>query len=230
MPLKTLVGAPRSRASVRCGERLTFGRVRRITIPAGSVSVNLRTLANSAGYQGRGTIRFVFTQVGALVATDAATPAITRGTFPARVKVELVSNNVKGKGGVGGAEGFGDGATGGAGGTGGTAIDASAGPLTVTNLGSIEGGTGGQGGGGGTNHSPSAGGTPGDCEAIGGGVGAAGADGGGAAGALGNNSSVDFNCVSFATAGGPGGPAGKYCVGIANVTFRTIGTVLGLTS
>lgn len=120
-----------------------------ITISSGSLNVNLRTLANAAGYLGTvpATLTFTVPSGGLVRATSTALAAITTGSFPSNATLILVNNGViHGMGGQGGNGGTicGNSTAGSAGGPG---IDLNH-ALTIDNIsGYIFGGGGGGGGG-----------------------------------------------------------------------------------
>lgn len=177
----------------------------RIALSAGSAAVNLRTLANAAGYTGETDRTITFTLAsGTMVSNDAAVPTITRGSFGAGCAVILVNRGaIKGKGGQGGAGGTCAGSIIGSdptsGQQGGTAIDATGGPISIDNTGaSVEGGSTG---GAGSSASIFEDHDTGQASCNPGNNGDAGADG--------------------------GGGGGLYAVGSANITWVANGTRLG---
>lgn len=123
-----------------------------ITIGAQTGTVNLRALADAAGYTGNSNATITFNVTGNVTAL-AGGIAIDTGTWPSATYTIALTLNVQagvtvaGGGGAGGDGGFG------AAGNGGSAINCQE-NLTITNAGAIRGGGGGGGGGRGQQITP----------------------------------------------------------------------------
>jgi len=198
----------------------------------GSGPVNLRTLANSAGYNGAMDANVVF-QVGSGVTITGAAGApnggiaIDSGTWPSGYSISValqVSGSVLGGGGAGGAGGgIGDGEAGGAGGD--AVYCRLPMSITVNSGGAIKSGGGGGGGGGAYDIAPP---FP-DPETRGGGGGGGGAPNG-PAGAAGDGSIVGGLPGSAGTTGGGGAGAassGGAGAGGAGGNYGTTGAAGG---
>ena len=234
------------------GNRIEADRTAPTTVAVTGTSVNLRTLANTAGYTGTAGARYQFVVASGVTVRGTANGGIgvVTGTWPADAIISLVVNgNVYGGGGKGGAGS--NSAAGFAGAAGGDAVSASA-PISITinSGGAIKGGGGGGGGGGYTatvggdgggggfpNGTGGAGtsGTSGDTAAAGATGTDAGPGAGGSGGAPGGSGGLPGTAGSSGTAGlgagGAGGASGyavRKSTGVdVSVTTMSGGTVSG---
>lgn len=123
-----------------------------IAIGAQTGTVNLRSLANAAGYTGNGAATITFNVTGNVTAL-AGGRAIDTGTWPSASYAIALTLNVQAGVTVAGGGGIGGDASYGAGGIGGDAIYCQE-ALTITNAGAIRAGGGGGGGGRGQQVTP----------------------------------------------------------------------------
>lgn len=196
----------------------------------GGTNVNLRSLADAAGYDGREKVQLTVT--GNCLASSTGVYAMNTGSWPAGAKVEVfIDAGVIGAGGGGGGGGFGTN-SGGGGGGGGPAIYVTAmtggGTMTITiRNGYVYAGGGGGGGGGGARRLVAqdlvsySGGNGGGGAGSGGGAGGGGAGAGGAGngGSGGNYGSPGGGGASSDGGGGPGGAGGAAIVNSAAATL-----------
>jgi hypothetical protein len=121
-----------------------------IIISSSQNNINLRTLANAAGYGGSGSCIFTINSGVTIGSSSSSVAAVTRGSFNSGTRVKLINRGAinGGTGTDGQPSSVDDGIPGIPGGRGGTALDSSAGALTLVNQGSIIGGGGGPGAGG----------------------------------------------------------------------------------
>lgn len=180
-----------------------------VHISASTNNVNLRSLANAAGYSGNPTqLITIIVDSGVIVSsTFTSVPAMVRGTWPTGVKPTLIN-----QGTISGLHGA-------PAGGGGTALDCTSGVITVNNTAAVIRGGGGGGGFGG------AGGRGGNAEGFfelgesgpqgfgadggPGGAGGAGGAGGGFGGAGGSPGSPgNTNAALTGGTGGAGGAGG----------------------
>lgn len=123
------------------------------TIDMSGPSVNLKTLADAAGFKGQKIVQL--TLVGTAYATSVGTVGLETGVWPAGTRLTIVlAGNITGYGGLGagGGNGYGNGGTGTAGGPAlriTAAISGGAVTFTPGGGGIYAGGGGGGGGGGG---------------------------------------------------------------------------------
>lgn len=173
----------------------------------GGTNVDLRALANAAGYDGREKVQLTVT--GSCLASSTGVYAMNTGSWPAGAKVEVIIDaGVIGAGGGGGGGGFGL-AAGSGGGGGGPAIYVTpmtgGGTMTITiRNGYVYAGGGGGGGGGGARRTVAQ-----DLVSYAGGAGGGGAGSGGGAsgGGAGNTASGSGGSGGYyGAAGGAGGP------------------------
>ncbi len=180
----------------------------------GSGPVNLRSLANAAGYNGaqNATITFVVASGTTITGSSGGGIAIDSGTWPTgsyTINLTLqISGNVYGGGGIGGQGAKNDYSgtgTAGTGGNGGDAIDVRL-PMTINVLsgGQIKAGGGGGGGGG---FGWINGGPSGGLKYGGGGGGGGFPDGAGGSGGSGVQASGASGSSGTASSGGNGGSA-----------------------
>lgn len=121
-------------------------------ITSNTSDVNLRSLANAAGYVGvlNQSVTIIVDAGVTVSASSASVAAMRRGTWPADYAMLTLVNEgtIEGAGGAGGSSGYAGNGNGSAGAIGGTALDSSSGPMTVDNAaGTMRGGGGGGGGG-----------------------------------------------------------------------------------
>jgi hypothetical protein len=223
-----------------------------INIASTNSSVNLRTLANAAGYGGGNAYINFVVSASAIINGTPGQPAIDTGSWPSGKTISLnltisSSAQVNGGRGSGGLGVFGGNSQGGSGGAGGAGINLQVNIGTFTNSGTVRGGGGGGGGGGGSSSKfgddiegggggSGAGGT-GTGLATTGAVGSAGTSSGGGTsgtggtgGAYGTAGSVGGSGTApvggFAAPGGSGGAAGP-SVRKNGKTMTTNGTLVG---
>lgn len=198
---------------------------------SGGYDVNLRSLANSAGYDGREKVQITIT--GGCFASSTGAYALNTGSWPAGAKVEvIIDGGVIGAGGGGGGGGYSTGGGSGGGG-GGPAVYVTSmtggGTITITiRNGYVYGGGGGGGGGGGAmvtivqeSTQYYTGGSGGRGSGSGGGATGGGA-GGGPAGYGGSGGGYGAAGAYGASGTGPGGPGGGGGAAIVNSAAATL--------
>lgn len=143
------VGEQKLRDTVNYGPNADNGPSYNFTFAANTNDVNLRTMANAAGYEnalGPATVTITINSGVVIGSTSSSTPALDTGTWPSGTTISVVNNGkIVGKGGLGG-NGDISGNNGGNGANGGDAFKAQF-AITMTNNGWIAGGGGGGGGG-----------------------------------------------------------------------------------
>jgi hypothetical protein len=208
-----------------------------IGIGATTGTVNLRSLANAAGYTGASDATYTFNVTGNISAINSGGIAIDTGSWPAGFTISLTLNiasglYVTGGGGDGGSNG-------GSGSSGGDAIYVRQ-NITIVNSGTIRGGGGGGGsdamvspykigkGGGGGGAPNGAGGIGSEGSIT---TGADGADGysGGAGGSPGGGNGGTYATAGSASGGGTSGGAAGYAIrkNGKTVTYSGSGTLVG---
>lgn len=177
------------------------------SISTSGQNYNLRSIANSNGYNGTQTTLNVTISSGVLIGSSSTSlPALDTGTFPSGVAIRIVNNGtIAGAGGAGGMGAYGHSATNAqAGGAGGVAFYARV-PISMTNNGVIQGGGGGGGGGGNTSANANAAFSNGAGSGGGGAGSVAGAGRAGTAGTGGGGSANNVSANGSLNAGGAGG-------------------------
>lgn len=210
-----------------------------LSITASGRNVNLRTLADAAGYNGTSPAAVTVTVVAGVIigSTSTTAYALDTGTWPTGTTLQLIIGSgayVVGKGGDGGGNGGGLDLGGAPGSPGGPALCLRI-PTTISNTGIIAGGGGGGGGandGIGGVDSPFGGGGAGDLPGNAGKAwagtlttgGIAHRDASGGDGTPGNGGALGSDGK---TGGRVGGTAGIAITGGAYATYATTGTIIG---
>lgn len=122
-------------------------------VTSAQFNVNLRSLANSAGYSGSGPYTIIIESGVPVGSSSPSLAALVRGTWPVGIVPVLINKGIiagcAGAGGRGTVQNASVGNGMGPGGGGGVGLDSSDGAMTVDNAaGTIAGGGGGGGGGG----------------------------------------------------------------------------------
>jgi hypothetical protein len=191
-----------------------------ITIGAQTGNVNLRALADAAGYTGNSAATITFNVTGNITGLPGGR-AIDTGTWPSATHAIALTLNIGAGVTVSGGGGRGGDGNSGSGDPGGHAINCQEG-LTIANAGSVRGGGGGGGGGRGEVVTP-----PGQMIAIGDPYHGGGGGGGGAPngpGGTGEDGDSPGYAGASGTAGGGGSGGGGYVQGAPGGGYGAAGS------